>query len=239
MNVQVTHNLQEFRATLARYIEASGKTVDEVLEKKGRDLGIKLYQGFRARRYGGGVRGRTMATLDLKARTKAGRGTRVRPSLMAEYLTRRGQAGRLARSRITTRGLSRAERRELSRIRRAAKLGGQNLWRSYVGREVGLRARGVGVLAVSFLWFRRRFVRGATGREVVYRRNKTGRPLGWVEKIRGALRIVGQTPGLDVVDARYGVVRGAIAAATADMESYVSRKYREAFARAARSGGAR
>jgi len=240
MNIQVSHNIDDLRATLARYIEASGKTVDEVLDKKGRDLGIKLYQGFRDRRFGGGVKGWSFAAAELAARTAAGRGTAVRPSLVKEYIERKGQVSRLADrkyAQLTARGLTKEQRRELRRIRSATKVGGQNLWRSYVGREIRLRARGSGVLAASFLWFRRRFVRGSFGKEVVFRRNRTARPLGWVEKTPGALRITAVPLGMDVVESRYGIVRGAVAAAIADMEAYVSRKYREAYERAARSSG--
>ena len=43
------------------------------------------------------------------------------------------------------------------------------------------------------------------------------------------MRIVGETPGLGTVDAKYSVVAGAINTATADMVEYVTRKERELF----------
>lgn len=215
-------DLARLNVGLGLYAKASGKSMDEVLEKKGRDLGIKLYQGFRAVRWGGnaGTQGNILAFAELRARTAAGRGTRVRASILAQMDASRQTLAQARVGLLRARALGPltvAQRRELrTNVRRRA-----NLWRAAVGAEVRARGRGVGVLAVSFLWFRKRQSRE---RGTFFVRNRTGRPLGYVEKQPNSLRIVGLTPGLDVVGERYGVVSAAVNAVTADMIPYISRK---------------
>ena len=95
--------------------------------------------------------------------------------------------------------------------------------------ELAARESGIGVLAASFLWYRKRS-NNAMGTFLVP--NRTGKPLGYVERTENAMRIVGETPGLGTVDAKYSVVVGAINTATADMVDYITRKERELFSQA-------
>lgn len=207
ISIRTETNLAAFNVVLTRYMDATGKLPDEVLEKKGRDIGIKLFQGFSAHKFGGpGKKRAGLARAELAARTAAGDGTKVRASLMKEYFAKRGQLR--AESTGTLGNINR-------RVR---------LWQSIVGREIALRQRGIGVLAASFLWFRGRT---SKARGTYYVRNKTGRALGSVEKGNGFLRILGYTEGLAGVDVRYGIVSRALNEARADMLIYVERKERE------------
>jgi hypothetical protein len=222
----IEHNLASLNSALERYAAASGKTMDEVLEKKGRDVGIRIWRGFSEKKFGGPGRKRVgLARAELAARTAAGEGTRVRESLLHAYARQRKQ---LAIDRLPL--LEQKEKGLLSRSGRAAlrkNLGLRaNLWRATVGREIALRQKGIGVLGASFLWFRARSNQ-ARGRFFV--RNKTGRRLGYVEKGEGYLRIVGLKEGIGIVDARYLVVATALAGALADTEVYLARKQEEAF----------
>lgn len=200
-------NMAAFQSTLAEYMTLTKLTPDEVLEKKGRDLGIKLFEGFRAHKLGAGI-----ARSELKSRTAAGEGTRVRGSLLAEYLSKRAEVRGAIKSFI---GPILGKDR-LRQIKQKVKL-----WQSFVGREVRLRQRGAGVLAASFLWFRSRS-NNAQGKFFV--KNRTGRPLGYVEKGEGYLRIVGETEGLALVDSKYGIVAAAVDRARQDMVVYVNQK---------------
>jgi hypothetical protein len=237
MSLQVTveHQMRRLGETVDRYQRLTGLTNDEVLEKKGRDLGIQLYRGYRDRRYGGESKlGRTLPLAELRQRSASGRGIRVRAKILERY---RSERRFLLRERRALRGVSRpltqqGQRASDAGLRRnqRARIGA---WRRAVGREISARASGMGVLSVSFLWYRRRPGRDGLGRRItVYRRNKSGQPLGYVEKGKDSLRIVGMTEGLDIVDARYGIVTRAIGRTISDMEVYISRKHREALAAA-------
>jgi hypothetical protein len=205
--MKIETNMATYNSILAQYMSVSKLTPDEVLEKKGRDLGIKLFQGFRDHKLGKGI-----AKAELLSRTAAGDGTRVRPSLLAEYLAKRTEVRSALKSFI---GPLRS-RDVLKSIKTRVRL-----WQSFVGREVKLRQRGAGVLGASFLWYRSR-TNQAQGRHFV--KNRTGRPLGYVEKGQGFLRIVGLTDGLTLVDSRYNIVATKVAEATSDMVVYVNQK---------------
>jgi hypothetical protein len=210
MSSMITTNIGEFNVVFSRYVQLTRRSLDDMLDKKGRDLGIRLYKGFAERKFGGpGKVKKGLALAELATRTKEGRGTLVRRSLLNEYLAARKE---LRRS---------IKKSNLRNIKQRV-----SLWQKYVGKEIAIRQKGIGALAASFLWFRARFsqVRG-----IYYVRNKTGRPLGYAEKGDGYLRIVGMTDGLEEVDARYGIVSTALTEAAADMLIYIERKERENF----------
>jgi hypothetical protein len=211
-------NLSAFNSTLARYLEFTSKLPSEALEHKGRDLGIKLYQGFSRRKWGGDGKKRAgLARAELATRTAQHVGTTVRRSLLKEYLGLRGRIladRRRAKQKGSISG-------QLTSIRKAVRL-----WQQFVGREISLRQRGIGVLAASFLWFRSR---SSQARGTYYVRNNTGRPLGGVERTEGSFRIFGETAGLAEVDARYGIVAGALAIARDDMVTYLKERHAEGY----------
>ena len=226
--ISIETSLASFNAQLARYMELSKKIPNQILEKKGRDLGIKLFEGFREHQFGGNPKRKGIAAEELRQRSSQGRGIRVRPSLRKryeqgrEYLTysvrRFGQGAR--------RSLLLSDYREAKRDGRAARKRRSALWQKAVGMELAARESGIGVLAASFLWFRKRS-NNSMGTFLVP--NRTGKPLGYVERTENAMRIVGDTEGLAATDAKYQVVAGAINTATADMVEYVTRKERELF----------
>jgi len=212
--VQIEVDTRAVTRSLAAYALASRKNLDEVLEKKGRDLGIKLFQGYRARQWGGAARRAGIARSELVARTAAGRGTKIRESILRGFRAEVVTAPKV-RDAKSARGKAAARRRRAS------------IWQKYVGREIAARQRGIGVLAASFLWFRKR--KASSGnRGIEYVRNRTGRPLGGVEKGADFLRIQGYTAGLGAVGARYGIIRRALLLVQADMDVYLARKQDEA-----------
>jgi len=226
--ISIETSLASFNAQLARYMELSKKLPNQILEKKGRDLGIKLFEGFREHQFGGNPKRKGIAAEELRQRSSQGRGIRVRPSLRKryeqgrEYLTYRVRSfGQGAR-----RSLLLSDYREAKRDGRAARKRRSALWKKTVGMELAARESGIGVLAASFLWFRKRS-NNSMGTFLVP--NRTGKPLGYVERTENAMRIVGETEGLAATDAKYQVVAGAINTATADMVDYITRKERELF----------
>jgi len=217
-------SITEFNSSLERYVVETGKSTDEVLEKKGRDLGIRLFKGFRDRKWGGPGKSPRLATAELNARTAAGEGTKVRTSLLARYNRERASMNSFARSVGQQRRRFSGTLDQYSRLteqRAANRRQRAGLWRSIVGKEVGLRQSGIGVLAASFLWYRRA---SSQARGTYITKNRTGKPLGSVQKGPDFLRIIGFTPGLERISSRYGVVNNAIVSATADTETYLARK---------------
>lgn len=236
----IEHKIDRFGSALVRYFESGTKDLDTVLEERGHDLGVKLFQGFKDRKWGGPGKSPRIATAELEARTSAGEGTKVRSSLLARYRRERASMNFFARSigqqkrrfgGTLDQHTRLIEQRDQNRRQRAA------LWRSIVGKEVGLRQSGIGVLAASFLWYRRRSSQ-AKGQYLV--KNRTGKPLGSVVKEPGMLRILGFTDGLSETGERYGVFGRALEGATARMEASITRRreaaalrYLQAFGRVA------
>ena len=226
--ITIETSLASFNAQLARYMELSKKLPSQILEKKGRDLGIKLFEGFREHQFGGNPKRKGIAAEELRQRSSQGRGIRVRPSLRKRYEQGREYLTYSVRSfgQGARRSLLLSDYMEAKRDGRAARKRRSALWKKTVGMELAARESGIGVLAASFLWYRKRS-NNSMGTFLVP--NRTGKPLGYVERTENAMRIVGETPGLGTVDAKYSVVVGAINTATADMVEYVTRKERELF----------
>ena len=226
--ISIETSLASFNAQLARYMQLSKKLPDEILEKKGRDLGIKLFEGFREHQFGGNPKRKGIAAEELRQRSSQGRGIRVRPSLRKRYEQGREHLTYSVRSfgQGARRSLLLSDYREAKREGRAARKRRSALWKKTVGMELAARESGIGVLAASFLWFRKRS-NNSMGTFLVP--NRTGKPLGYVERTENAMRIVGETEGLAATDAKYQVVAGAINTATADMVDYITRKERELF----------
>lgn len=227
----ITHNIDAFSSAFSRYVQESSKSPREALEAKGRDLGIRLYRGFSQHKWGGaGKNRRGIALAELSQRTADKKGTILRPSLMAQYLGKRQILRSESRAlgnftgpqnARTARGNARAQlRNQRARV---------SLWQSFVGKEVGRRQAGIGVLAASFLWYRGR---SSQARGKYFVKNKTGNSLGFVDRGENTFRIVGLTKGLATIDARYGIVNTALAGAAGDMMVYIRRKQREAFTKA-------
>ena len=229
MSVNVESNIVEFQRAFKRYTELSSRAPEDLMEKKGRALGVALFQGFDAHKFGGaGKKQRGLARAQLAERSADGRGTKVRPSLLAAYKSERAafgssirSLGQLARNEIRSTQYKqlRAERR-MMRKKRAG------LWNRVVGLEADARQAGIGMLAASFLWYRKRQSQ-AKGTFTVP--NRTGKPLGYVDRGEGYLRIVSEVDGIDVVDARYGIVQAALQRETADIAEYLNRKELELF----------
>lgn len=211
-------------AEVFRAYDATNKrATSELIAKKGRDLGIKLFEGFRDVQFGGDPKRRGIANAELAARTASGRGTKVRPELLARYRTARaqfgkeirryGQARRKARQSGTLDQWS-AARDQGNAIREKRR----ELWSSIVGAEIALRQSGIGVLAASFLMFRNR---SSQARGTYQVPNRTGRPLGSVTVTDDSIEIASYAAGIGTVESRYGIVDRALNASAADMLVYL------------------
>lgn len=232
MENTIQSNIAAWNAAFGDYVNATSKTPQEALEHKVKALGIALWKGFTGHQFGGTPRNRAVGVLELAARTAAQRGTRIRSTLMAEYMANRAifraKAKAIKQSLKNFKGTldqwsglgSALDANQQERI---------GLWQSIVGREVAAREAGIGQLGAAFLWYRRRG-KGEARRLVV---NRTGKPMGGVEVVDGKAEIFGRVEGLTTVDARYGVVAEAINDETEDTMRYVKEKQDAAAARLA------
>lgn len=224
--ISIDTSLAQFNARFARYAELNKRMPDELLEKKGRALGIALFKGFREHQFGGAPKNKGIAAEEFRARAEKGEGIVVRESLRKRYEQGRdfltfsmrsaGQSARYATLK--------ADRQEAKRDGRAARKRRANLWQKAVSMELAARESGIGVLAASFLWFRKRS-NNARGTFLVP--NRTGKPLGYVERTENAFRIVGETEGLAATDAKHSVIVAAINSEMADLDAYIARKEME------------
>lgn len=221
-------SLDYFNQKLAQYIEASGKDADEILGKKGRDLGIRLFRGYTDHRFGGpGKAPKNLARSQLDARRARGQGIKVRASLLTAYQEKRAQLIKKQRSlgqRRRFHGGTLGQWEKLVAKSDHNRRLRSDLWRRTVGLELGRRQSGIGALAASFLWVRKRSSQ-AGGTTLVP--NRTGRPIGTVQRGPGFLRITAQSPGISTVDQRYHIVDAAVLASAEDMMTYLRRKTQE------------
>jgi hypothetical protein len=216
-------NLAEWNRAFGEYAKVTSKQPQEALEHKVKALGIALWKGFTVHQFGGTPRQRSVGMLQLAARTAASQGTRIRSTLMAEYMANRAifrAKAKAIKQSLRNFGGTLDQWSGLSSAlddNREDRIG---LWQSIVGREVQARQSGIGQLGAAFLWYRRRG-KGENKRLVV---NRGGKPMGGVEVSEGQAIITGRVEGLTTVDARYGVVAQAIADETADTMKYIKEK---------------
>lgn len=228
--VEIQDDLAILQRSLEEYAQLSGKTSEEVLEKKGRDISMRLSAVFRGRQWGGPTRRSGLALAEFEARVKAHSGTKVREALVKEFEMRKGQVSRLAKSAGKFVKLDKAQRKALAAIRRAAALSVSELWRTYMAKEISIRQHGIGVLAAGWFRYRKRQLSGGTQ----FARNKRGRSLGLVEEGKGSLRFGNLVPGADVIAGRYDLLSGVIREVVADIADYTHRKHTEKFQQAFR-----
>lgn len=215
---QTQHKLQQVNDVLTEYVKLSKRTPDEVLEKKGRDLNIKIFQGFWALRFKSARshrrKGAVFSGPAFDEAAARGWRVKVRPGLQlsSDY--------RLARAK-TTGG--------------KGKRSGLNNRALLVAQELAMRQRGGGLLGVSFLqhrWRRgKRTEKGPTGSYLV--QNRSG-ALGLLSAVRkgvtadGAfLTITNQAPGVAIVDKNRRIIRNALDAVRSDTLIYIARKNQE------------
>ena len=213
------HQLHRVNEVLTEYVRLSKRQPDEVLEKKGRDLNIKIFQGFWALRFKSARSHRRKGAVFSGPAfdEAAARGWRVK---VRAGLTLSGDY-RLARAKTTGGG--------------KGKRSGLNNRALLVAQELAMRQRGGGLLGVSFLqhrWRRgKRTEKGPTGSYLV--QNRSG-ALGLLSSVRkgvtadGAfLTITNQAPGVAIMDRNRSIIRNALAAVRGDTLIYLDRKNRE------------
>lgn len=211
MSIRVTvdsSRLDSFGATLSRYIALTSKAPQEVLDKKGGDLGWRIWRGFFRIRYK-----RNIVEKDQRARFAAGIGIMIRSKVvlgrwekkipLTQKLTAKGR--RQGRDPDSTYVTSRHQR--------------------LVAQELLRRKAGAGALSAAFLMYRRRSSQ-IRGTRLVY--NNTRQLQGRAVHGRNGILIQGFAPGLRKIDQRYGIVAKAFGESRADMQVYIERKEREA-----------
>jgi len=210
--IAVQDNLAAFNATLRRYLFLTQKSPDEVLERKGKDIGIKLFQGFYAKRWKGSRTGKGVAWKELKARSKEGEGIKLRPGIQADPAAPQTY---MAYRKI--RGAFGSVRKLLVPMKTSE-------YQKKVFAELRMRQSGIGVLGASFLWTRKL---SNQERGTFYVRNKTGKALGSASHTPGEFEIIGDVAGQHDVSERYGVEAQALSNAREDMVKYFNEKHLE------------
>jgi hypothetical protein len=205
-------NLDAYNRALAKYITLTSKTVDEALEKKGKALGIALWRGFAAKKWAAGRNAESVLATMFRNATRLPRsayrhGDRLTDPAGGQVPVRKPVAAPPWLSSIPTEAAN----------------GKMGAWRAAVAQEALRRKSGVGVLGASFL--ASRYASNSEGTRLV--QNKTGQVLGSVTKGPGYIEIIGNTPGLSLIDERYGIVSDAIRSETADMDVYIRRRLTE------------
>jgi len=227
-------SLEKFAGALNGYMATHPTRVAEMLQKKGNDLGIRLFRGYAAHKWGGPGKNAGLAVAEARARGQAGRGTVLREKLQDIFdqgradLTRdvrsAGQRKRTAeRHGVAGIGLrqQQLERGKTARENRAA------LWSKVLATELSLRQSGIGALAASFLWSRKR--NNSQGTRVVT--NRTGKPAGAVTVTADSMEIKATAGGIADVGMRYGIVDTALSESADDMLKYLAERNWEAMPR--------
>lgn len=222
--MNVASNLPQFNSALASYIAAhqGRKGVQEIMQKKGNNLGMRLFKVFSDHKWGGpGKPKKNLARAELDARVSTGKGIKVRSLILKTYQRERASMNYFSRSvgqrlRFFKGTLddwsSLRDKREKNKEQRS------NLWRKAVQSELSARQRGIGMLAASFLWYRKR---SSQARGTYYVKNRSGKyNLGYAVADESSFQIVADAPGSAQVDARYGLVNQAISEEMADIEKY-------------------
>lgn len=198
ISADITSTVEEFKAAFARYMEYTRKTPDEALEKKAKNINIRVAKYYQERQFGGLPRKKGIAKSEAMARFAAGQGILVRPSLMAEY--RAAKAGMNGKDAT-------------------------GLWQSYVMKEIAKRSQGVGFLGASFLAYRKRS-EGQLGQ--VFAVNQGGRGIGFIDKQKtlngGKMTIASLADGSGTVNERYGIIAAAIADETFEFTQWMDAK---------------
>jgi hypothetical protein len=204
---------------IAVYASLGKLSLQELVRKKAYDLRIKLYRGYRAARWTGARKGsmesRGVAFTEMRRRAREGEGI------------------------VFKKGRSTPTGSHPDTDRRGRALSQYQL---QVWNELRRRQAGIGVLAVSFLLKRWRWVKGEDGQrikilktnstkldlisqtEIQEQPSRTGEVLARVTLAPGNARIEGFTEGLAAVGDRSGIVPLAIRAVSLDTEIYLARK---------------
>ena len=225
--------LERLQTTLATYAGVTSRVGPELIARKAQDLRIQLYKGFSEHRWMGSGRGaqnnRGIAFIEMRARAKEGKGTVIRPGLVAVS----PNAPTVAYRTVTGAGGTRR------------KLLVPTTWRQrQVWTELARRQSGRRVLGVSFLMKRWRNSRDEQGNRIqVLKKNVTARNeldmgevvheqrdfgnrrvLGRITLRSNSATIEGFLGAHSTISNRYAILAGAMRAVREDTEVYLNRK---------------
>jgi hypothetical protein len=221
ISVEVQDELDALNATLALYLQVSSRTTEEVLRGKGIELGIRLREGFKDLASKGRHKGHFEGPFFDEAKKRGWR-TKVRkyyairqPYISIEdhgrmaYAPYRGKRGKSRKALWRT-----GQRDEDKRSRRGL----------YIAQELYRRQVGIGLLAASFLMFRKRKNKDSPkGWDLV--ENNMSRKFGTLSRVTSGtdeegnafFRIENMTPGIVSVGERHGIFVKAFQEARANM----------------------
>lgn len=192
-----TTEIDRLNRNLKTYSELRYRmTEDEILNKVGNDVRIKLFKEFWARRWKPG--GKKSVSALARKMASGGKGFKVRTNqLIAPW-----------EGKIPT------------ETRRGKPL---NMRQKLVAQELMRRRAGAGLLGVAFL--RRRW-RYKKDRKYLARNFHTGKigDAATFKKRVGSFEIEGLKEGLGKIASQYGIVNKALSAASANIEVYIGRK---------------
>lgn len=114
-------SLDRFNAVWATYLQYRKRDLGLILAEKGRDLGIKLFQGYR-----GVAPAKGFARIGLAERTRAGKGTLVRESIRRDPNVNQRTRGK--KGRVVNRHRARVGREIATRERGRGALAAGFLW---------------------------------------------------------------------------------------------------------------
>lgn len=195
-------DLEKLTTLMRRYMMVSSRTPSQVMRHKAVDLGFKLRAGFREHRWGRGDR--TIAFAEFVRRRAAGKGLKIRKSMMEEYLIMK-DSGKLSKN---------FRRFYRHHVRDGGKKA-ITAWQGMVIRELKLRTASIGSLGQMFNWMGKNSnLTKMTG--IAIAKGMKGRPLGFLKLEDDNAMIVGFADAgagprpIDKVDERYGITRSAI-----------------------------
>ena len=223
--VIVREDIGKLNEELALYMELSKKTAQEVVDKKGLDLNIKLFRGFWALRTKGGRNAWKGPMFDQAA--ARGWRTKLRKRVVEDepYLSIY-QFGYFSRRVKRKKGMG--TQTDKHRSRRGL----------LVAQELARRQRGAGLLGITFL--QRRW-RSSQAKGRYFATNKS-RGLGTLSMIESGpledgafFRVRVFTPGIDTVGEGRGIFATAIRQVREDTAIYLVRKQMESLRKALRT----
>lgn len=196
--------LDRLNRRMAEYVKASKRTTSYLLDKKGNDLRIALFQEFKEAAWSKTKSNRkSIAFKEFAQRVQQGVGTLVRiKQVMPQY-------------QIPTE--AKGTGRKLNWYQRA------------VMQELIRRTMGIGVLAASFLTKRYRFKGGE--RYTADVKLKNGQKAITIIKTDEAFQIDGFTPGMGRVAERRGILGKAMRKVSDDIDVYFAKKHADVLER--------
>lgn len=186
-----------FNARIQEYIRASKLNQEDIVQKKGNDLRIQLFKGYKSRRWGG---------------------KRIKGIAMREFRARGGRIKLREGLQIKDAPTHGKNKKPLTDHQRL-------VWEELRLRQKGIGVLGASFLIKRWSKKKDKLIRnrtGAGGRKLadfIFNSSPISNECQFT--------IMGYTPALKKISDRYRIVSGALSVVSADMEKYLKRKEEE------------